>query len=233
LKLQPARIESASKPEASAAVSSTSEVLGPTLVEPGLESEPASLVPQPPLAVRAQPKGRAVARVGDELIMLPALTDAVKRRLQLLPTDTPPTCKIVVRVARSALESLIEKSLVMQEARRRYPDRTHLETALAEADGHWFTEELPRILRRENAAGEPELRSMLAHRAQSLDDLRETSLLRALTSAMMAGEGGDLEVYLGQLRRRTPITSIMNHAEISASPGELPAKTGTAGGFGG
>ncbi len=213
--------------------------------EPANAPSPAPIVPAPdpkPLAIEAQgpveappqPKGRAVAKVGNEVITLPEFTEAVKHRLGLLPTGTTPSRKLIIKVARSTLEFLIERSLIMQEARRQFPERTRLEAALAEADDRWLVDELPRLLRREGAANEAELRTKLARRAQSLDDLREISRLRVLATSMMAGAGvsGNLEGYLGQLRVRTPITSIMTPAQISASQGDPSSKVGISGGRG-
>ncbi len=198
---------------------------------PALEPKPAAIAPPALDPIPPQPKGRAVARVGDEVVTLPVFTDAVKRRLQLLPPGTPPTRKLIIRVARSTLESLIEQSLIKQEARRQFPDQTRFDAALAEADGRWFAEELPRLLSREGVASEAELRTKLARQARSLDDLREMSRLRTLAMTMMtnAGGNGNLEGYLSQLRRQTPITSIMTPAQVAASQGDPAAKAGGPG----
>ncbi len=192
--------------------------------------------PSPAAAPSKAPAGRPVARVGDEVITLPALTDAVKRRLALLPPDSTPTRKLIIRTARSTLESLIETSLILQEARRQFPDPAGLGAALAEADGRWAEGEVPKIAAREHAASEGELRDRLARKAQSLDDLREMYRLRDLAGRMMRRDGsaGDLDASLAELRRRTPITSIMTPAQLAASQGDPlgGAGLGAGGGLG-
>ncbi len=206
---------------------------GPELAKDDPKAATGSVRVAPPEAESGPPRarGRAVAQVGEEVITLPTLTEAVKRRLQLLPADTPPKRKLIIKVARSTLESLIEQSLVMQEARRQFPEARLLEDALTRADRQWAEAELPRLLRAEGLASEADLRGKLARKAESLDDLRETYKLRALVGQMMRRGGGpdDLKGYIDQLRSRTPITSIMTPAQLAASQGDPSARAGMGG----
>jgi len=180
-----------------------------------------------------KPPGRAVARVGDEVITLPELTAAVKDRLRGLPDGQEPTRRQIVTLARSTLEAKIQRSLVWQEARRRFAASGGLDPVLAAIDRRWIDDELPRRVREEGALDEGDLAARLARRGQSLADLRERSRTRAMAVELMRAEPGggpdrptDCQVaaYLDGLRRRIRIASIMTQSEVAAASGDPAAR---------
>lgn len=166
-----------------------------------------------------KPRGRVIAEVGDEAITLAELTGVVKERLKGLPPGSKPGRRQIIALSRSYLEARILRSGVLQAARESLKEEPGgVEEALARASDRWEKEELPRLLRRENQATESGLRVRLARRGQSLDDLKATFEGREVARQMMVREGfkGDLDAYLGTLKDRVPIRSVLDPKRLEA-----------------
>ena len=194
-----------------------------------VRSDPPPAIPPPP---PAEPKGRPVARVGDEVITLPELTRAVRARLAQLPPGASPARREVIALARSVLKGMVVRSLVFQEARGVLGGSTALAEATARIEGRWDRDERPALAAREGAATEADLRARLAARSTSPEVLRDEFVVRTLALDLMAREGGrppaDLDGYLDALRKRRPIASIMTPAELASAGRKAAAEDAVA-----
>jgi parvulin-like peptidyl-prolyl isomerase len=115
--------------------------------------------------------GRIAARVGDEVITLQELTVAVKRRRKSIPGQI--TNQEAQMLFRSVLNELIERAIVVQEAKRELKNAKSMQVFTKQADEVWTAEELPPLLRQTASANIYELRQKLSERGESLDDERE------------------------------------------------------------
>ena len=175
--------------------------------------------------------GRVVAKVGDEAITLPELTDAVKARLALVPSDRPPARRQIITLARGVLESMIERSLVLQEARDRFPDEATLAQIDRQIRKRWDEQDLPLLLRHERVPDVMALETRLARRFLTIECLRERQRVREIGLELArrdpqatSTERTDLTTYLDRLRQRHPITSVLTPAEIAAAAGDPKAR---------
>src|SRR6516165_8509937 len=92
--------------------------------------------------------GRAAARVGDEVITLHDLVLNVKEQLKRHPPGRDLSRDELNMVAKSVLAGLIERTLIVQEAKRALKNPKQLDLVNKEADKYWRQEELPPLLRR-------------------------------------------------------------------------------------
>jgi peptidyl-prolyl cis-trans isomerase SurA len=76
-------------------------------------------------------------------------------------------------VAREVLKSLIDRSLLVQEAKRHIKDKKMLERAYETADKVWHDEEVVPLERRYTVDSEPKLKEKLAEDGRSLDAMRQ------------------------------------------------------------
>ncbi|WP_435009228.1 hypothetical protein P12x_000478 [Tundrisphaera lichenicola] len=167
----------------------------------------------------AKPTGRPVASVGEEMITLPELTEAVKIRLAQLGPDQSPTRRQVIAMARSILKSMIVRSLVFQEANEKLGGPDGLSEAEARILKDWADREMPEVLRREGVATEAELRSKLARKQATPESLRDEYVVRSMATELIRRDGSieGFDGYLDGLRKRRPIASIMSPAELVAA----------------
>ncbi|MDX2036186.1 MAG: hypothetical protein SFX72_06010 [Isosphaeraceae bacterium] len=218
------------------------DALEPTvsIVEPAPTERPASaptgsppIAPRPASEIAAAavepntPPSRTVARVGDEVVNLRDLTDAVKTRISEMPAGEKLTRRKIIARAKDVLKEMIIRSLVMQEARAKLgPEAADLATRSLEE--RWRTAELPELLRRERALDTNDLRAKLSRRGTSPEAERELFVMRALCDDLMRRERfrGDFTAYLEALRERRPVTSVMSSAEL-AEAGEAEARAGS------
>ncbi|MBX6316419.1 MAG: peptidyl-prolyl cis-trans isomerase [Isosphaeraceae bacterium] len=120
--------------------------------------------------------GANVARVGNEVITFRELTQAIRdwERDHLQP-DQQLTPEEKNQLAAAALTRLIERSLVLQDARREFGKKKdgwkHFEKYI---DDRWREEELPTLLRKYQVANEYELQVKMAEQGLSLDHIKET-----------------------------------------------------------
>jgi hypothetical protein len=118
--------------------------------------------------------GRAAARVGDEVITLHDLVLTVKEQLKKHPPGRDLTKQELNMVAKSVLAGLIERSLIVQEAKRELKSPKQLDRLNEAADKFWREEELPPMMRRYMADTEPQLRQKFTESGRSLEALHQS-----------------------------------------------------------
>jgi hypothetical protein len=114
---------------------------------------------------------------------------------------------------------MVIRSLVLQEARDVLGGQRSVEETTRRIEKNWAREELPSLIKREGATDEDNLRVKLATRATSPETLHEEFVVRSIALELMGRDGTarDLDSYLGALRRRRPVTSIMSASELAAA----------------
>jgi len=125
--------------------------------------------------------GRAVARVGDEIITFHDLILAVQEQLRRNPAlnqqifSSPNPIEVNKHkemLARGILEGLIERSLLVQEAKHAIKDPKGLDQMIEAADKNWREEHLPPLKRQYSVETEQQLKETFAKAGKSLDQMR-------------------------------------------------------------
>jgi hypothetical protein len=134
--------------------------------------DPAALTDED-LARNWKQAGRAAARVGDEVITLHDLVLAVKDQLGRHPAGRDLSPQELNFVAKTVLAGIIERTLVVQEAKRALKNPKQLDTLYGAADNFWRERELPPLLRRYMAENENQLKQKFKESNRSLDAVRQ------------------------------------------------------------
>jgi peptidyl-prolyl cis-trans isomerase SurA len=124
--------------------------------------------------VKLTEAGHVAARVGDEVITLNELTAAVKDRISKLPAGYKPTHQDIKAITSQVLDVLIERSTIIQEAKRELKKPEVLKIIYDAADKAWREDELPPLLRKMSVENEYKLKEKLQEQGKSLDQMRET-----------------------------------------------------------
>jgi tetratricopeptide (TPR) repeat protein len=133
---------------------------------------PASIrVPEPPSSA-AEEDLHTVARVGADVITLDELNEAVTVWLANQPGDPKTDPAIPKEVRRQLLEDLIDRTLLVQSAKRELKDPAQMTLVLEIADKVWRDEELAPLLSKMGVSNEAELITKLTGRGRSLDAIR-------------------------------------------------------------
>lgn len=118
--------------------------------------------------------GRTAARVGDEVITLRELVVAVKDQvarhggsISQIPRDE------LNMIAQNILAALIERSLIVQEAKRQLKDPKQMDRILEAADKYWREEGLPPLFHQHMVENEPQLKEKLEGTGRSLESLKQ------------------------------------------------------------
>jgi peptidyl-prolyl cis-trans isomerase SurA len=137
-------------------------------------SAPGGEAPAAPAA--APPRGKTasetVARIGDDIITFNELRTAVEDRLRDMPAGQQPTREELNRAGAMMLDRLIDRTVIIQQARRELKNPKAWDLFQQQADETWKKDNLPILLKQTGAADEHELKSKLAERGMSLDDMR-------------------------------------------------------------
>jgi peptidyl-prolyl cis-trans isomerase SurA len=125
-----------------------------------------------------------VARVGDEVITFLDLVVATREMIQRYPelraranfnsTEQLEKRKQIDLLARRTLNDLIERSMLVQEAKRQLKDPKQIERVMDAADRLWTEEELPPLMRAYHVATRQQLKEKLAEQGRSLESLRQS-----------------------------------------------------------
>jgi len=127
--------------------------------------------------------GRPVARVGDEIITYHDLVVATKENLRKYPelrargfnsAEQIQVRKQIDMLARETLAGLIDRSLLIQEAKRHIKDKKNLDRAFEEADRVFREEEVLPLERQYTVDSEQKLKEKLAEEGRSLDAMRQS-----------------------------------------------------------
>jgi len=146
-----------------------------------------------PTAVRSQVSTRKVftigmpaARIGDDVITLYELKAAYVKRLDTMGMRGQKLPEASSRaLLESVLNDLIDRSVVLQEARRELKDAKKYKSIMDVADKYWSDEELPPLLRKTASANIYELKQKMTERGESLDELREQFRLEFLSKGYL------------------------------------------------
>ncbi|OJW16404.1 MAG: hypothetical protein BGO49_18475 [Planctomycetales bacterium 71-10] len=137
--------------------------------------------------------GRAAARVGDEVITLRELRDAVQeavRRQGGQPGQIPRDQ--INLVARHVLASLIERTLMVQEAKHQLKSSDKQLLKLQEvADKYWRENELPPLLRKHFVENEHQLRRKFDEEGRSLAAIQSNFRQEFVAHAFLMQKIGD------------------------------------------
>ena len=117
--------------------------------------------------------GKAMARVGEEVITLRELKYAVKQRRAMIPPGQQLTSEESYMLAKGVLGDLVDRALVLQEAKREIKNPKQLKMFMDMADKIWQDEELPPLLRKHSVANIYELKEKLIQNNDSIEELRE------------------------------------------------------------
>lgn len=149
----------------------------------------------------AQPAGEVAAKVGDEIISLHELKTAVQDRLKGVNPSQPPSEQEINMLAEAMLQELVERSIIVQEAKRELKKPEQLKLFMEGADQEWRAKELEHLLRRHAAANEYELKAKLKEAGVSLDQMRESYRKMYLSQGYMRAKiGPKLTVSLPEMR---------------------------------
>jgi parvulin-like peptidyl-prolyl isomerase len=121
----------------------------------------------------AKEAGQIAARVGDEVITLYELQTAVHDLLKDAPRGQKPTGEELNIIAFRLLERMVQRSLILQQARRnelKKPIAWQMINQLAEEA--WQKERVPELLKQAQAENEYELKQKLSERGMSLENMK-------------------------------------------------------------
>ncbi|GAC1472470.1 MAG: hypothetical protein NVSMB9_19720 [Isosphaeraceae bacterium] len=145
--------------------------------------------------------GKPCARVGDDVITLRELKLAIAQRRKGIPTDRALSPDERYMLARSVLNDLVDRSVVLQEARREMKNPKQFKMLMEVADKIWTEEELPPLLRQNSVSNIHELRAKLSEKGESLDEVREQFRLEFLSRGYLEQKlGPKMKVELLDMR---------------------------------
>jgi peptidyl-prolyl cis-trans isomerase SurA len=162
-----------------------------------------------PTTIRSKVRSREVkeagliaAQVGDEVITIHDLGNAVKERVQgKLPPGQRLSHEELNKVAEQVLDQMIDRKVILQEVRRKLKDHKKLDQINAIAEKAFRENELPGLLRKFAAANETELKQKLEEKGQTLDEKRQAFRDEFLTQGFIEQEVGPrLKVGLPEMR---------------------------------
>ena len=117
--------------------------------------------------------GKAMAKVGEELITLHELKYAVKQRRTALPPGQQLSSEDNYRLAKGVLNDMVDRALVLQDAKRAIKNPKQMKMFMDMADKVWTDEELPPLLRKYAVSNIYELKQKLTENNDSIEQLRE------------------------------------------------------------
>jgi peptidyl-prolyl cis-trans isomerase SurA len=128
--------------------------------------------------------GWPVARVGDEIITFHDLVIAIRETIQRYPelraranfdsAEQLMKRKQIDVLSRQVLNELIERSMVVQEAKRHLKDPKQLERVSDLANKLWTEEQLPPMMRAYHVESQERLKEFLAEHGRSLESVRRS-----------------------------------------------------------
>lgn len=144
---------------------------------------------------------RAAARVGDEVITLGELVTAVKDTVRKQGGEVGRLSREEKNlVAQHILNALIERSLMVQEAKHQLKSKDKQLLKIQEAaDNIWRESELPPLLRQYGVENEQQLAQKLEEDRRSLGAMRQNFRQEFLAYAYMEQKLGKVEVALPEM----------------------------------
>jgi len=146
--------------------------------------------------------GMPAARVGDDVITLHELTVAIAQRRKGLPPDQTLSANDRYMLARMVLNDLVDRTVVLQEAKHQLKDPKKYKQFMDMADGVWVEQELPPMLRQSSTMNIHELKQKMTERGESLDEIREQFRLEFLSRGYLEQKlGPKMQVGLLEMRK--------------------------------
>ncbi len=141
-------------------------------VEKPAESTAALLIPE---HVDEHVLAQSAAHVGEDVITLRELRRAYKQRLLQVSGGRPESLSVRSKneLARQSLEDLVDRTLLIQEAKRLVKDEKKFDLVMKDADKYWRENELKSMLQRTHMGSESELASKLKSEGLSLEEVRD------------------------------------------------------------
>lgn len=130
---------------------------------------------------RGQPATRVMARVGDSFITYRELIAAVKERAPSDPRWQKATPDQKYQIIGEVLDSLIDRLMLVQAARKELHDPKKWETFSGAVEQEWREKELPALVLRYKAKDEYDLERKLAELGESLADKHEAFQLDTIS----------------------------------------------------
>ncbi|HZW32112.1 MAG TPA: peptidylprolyl isomerase [Isosphaeraceae bacterium] len=128
--------------------------------------------------------GRAAARVGDEIITMHELTTAAKEQYRRIRPpqsrgefqieDQAQKHKEILILVRQTLDALIDRSLLVQEAKRELKSPQRYDKIMELADRMWREDQLLPMEARYAVDSEQQLRERITAEGRSLDDMHQS-----------------------------------------------------------
>lgn len=165
-----------------------------------------------------EPATEVAARVGETIITLRELKHAVRSRLKPGTNWGQLSHEQKNQVGLESLEYLIDRALIIQEARRTLSKPKQWETFKEFADKSWHDNELAEVMKRHGAANEAALRKKLETTGQTLDELRQSYLLDQMTRMYTSEK-------LREKADEPGLREIYEYYRANLASFELPART--------
>jgi peptidyl-prolyl cis-trans isomerase SurA len=153
--------------------------------------------------------GRPVARVGDEIITRHELNTAVRETIERLPQlraqltqggSEAQRAHDIDMLYRQVLTDLIDRSLLVQEAKRHIKDKTMLGKIYEDADRMFREQEIESLQRKYHVDTEAQVKEKLAEDGRSLEAMRLSNRQTQLSGAYLSSKIRDrLKVDLPEL----------------------------------
>ena len=184
---------------------------------PGPGTKDSSAIKIPPVTRSIFEAGKPVARVGEEVITTHELKLAVTVRRRGMPADRPLSSEENYMLAKTVLNDLIDRSVVIQEAKRQLKNPKQLQMFMDLANRIWTEEELPPLLRQTSSTNIYELKEKLSERGESIEDIREQFRQEFLSRGFLEQKiGPKLQVGLPEMREY-----YMAHLDNFALPAQV------------
>ncbi len=138
-------------------------------------SDPAALTTRSKLDLStAKNAGLVAARVGDDIITVQEVVEAMRERLKEAPPEQANDPKVRLQVAPMVLDDLIDRALVLREAKAKFGKKKEaLKTFNDMADAKWKEEEYPPLLRKYKVENEYALKRALELEGKNLQEMKE------------------------------------------------------------
>jgi parvulin-like peptidyl-prolyl isomerase len=125
------------------------------------------------------------AMVGQEIITVQQLKNAIQEKKAKIPPEEWADPEVKLAVTKGTLESLIQRSLLCQAARKKLKDMKAFNENM---DKLWVEQELPPLLKEYNVPNVYQLKARLKASGKSLDQIREDFRLTMLAQSYLVNQ---------------------------------------------
>jgi hypothetical protein len=158
--------------------------VGTTAYSPDANAEPVAAGADPN-DDPGEPATQIAAQVGETIITLRELKRAVFQQLPAESEWNKLDRDQKNELGRAALEHLIDRALVIQDARRTLTKPKQWDMFKEFVEKMWKEDELPSLLKRHKVANEVELRKVLSRRKETLEEVHDSYVLDQMFRAYL------------------------------------------------